>query len=87
MFYLYYVNNGNSTKGGCGSELNDCMNDCIQSVMGSNLKFTAEQFKKKLNLKRDEKVSMRKIPAIEKIINYKINLTGDYIQTSVFGAK
>ena len=88
-FHLYYVRNGNSTSGGCitDNELNDCLYDCIKSILDTKMRLSPEQFKKRLGLKRTDKISKDQIPEIEKMINYKINLTGDYTKTSTFDSK
>ena len=86
-FHLYYVNNGNPRGGGDDNDLNDCLYDCLKEVLGDKLQITAEQLKQKLFLTRDAKINMSKLPAVEKLIHYKINLTGDYNKLSKFNAK
>ena len=87
IFHLYYVNNTNQRHGGNDNELNDCLFDCLKEVLGNKLIITAEQLKQKLFLSRDAKINMSKLPAVEKSIHYKINLTGDYNKLSKFNAK
>ena len=82
----YYVNNTNQRQGGDDNELNDCLFDCLKEVLGDKLTITAEQLKQKLLISSDAKINMRKLGAVEKLINYKINLTGDYIKPCTFNS-
>ena len=69
---------------------NDEHNDCLYIAIMKALNLTelrkswstASKFKKRLDLERDDKVSIKKLPIIEEALNININVTGDYIYTS-----
>ena len=67
------------------SDNNDCLYNCLKSVLYDNLPWTTpEALKKFLGINRLDKVDIYKhIPLIEKkLVNIAINITGDYIYTS-----
>jgi hypothetical protein len=64
---------------------NDCFYNCLKSIMNDAIPWaTPEAFKKFLNVRRFDKVNIiENIPKVEKkLINFAINVTGDYIYKS-----
>lgn len=73
-------------KAGGNDEYNDCLYHSIVHVYTSyrlpkDMK-TPSMFKEKLNLKRDDKIDIRYMPTIEKLLKININISGDYVYTS-----
>jgi hypothetical protein len=73
-------------KGGCVKNSNK--NDCLFYAICKSLSSIKEdvntpiKFKNKLNLERNDKISISQIPQIEDLINVNINVIGDYTYNS-----
>jgi len=75
-------------KSGGSDKHNDCLYNALQSVLKKKMKLTAEQFKKKLKLRRDDLIPVSMIPTIEKYLKeYNINVYGDKTYQSARGEK
>jgi hypothetical protein len=82
--YSYYLLKDNRpTKGGL-NEYNDCLYLALKKTIPLDIPFkTGAQLKKFLGLQRNAKVDISLIPKIEeKLITYKINVTGDHVYSS-----
>lgn len=84
-FYMF-VKLGNKPVGGDDDKFNDCLYKCLKYYIFDieNIFKSAVEFKTKfLGLERNEKVHIDLIDKIEKkLVNYQINIRGDYIRTS-----
>ena len=80
-----YIALGNKPTGGLDDKFNDCLYDCLKYYIfdiEDYFKSPAE-FKKLLKLKRNDKVPLISIDAIEKKLkHYQINIRGDFIRSS-----
>ena len=85
QFVIYTWANPNNA-GGSDEEFNDCLYICILKTLDlENIKNTwnsPSKFKKRLGLERLDKVSIEKMPEIEKALRLNINVSGDYNYTS-----
>ena len=71
-------------EGGGNSHFNDCLYNCLHTILGEKLPWKHPiELKKYLNIPHVAKVHIKYIPMIEKkLSNIAINVTGDYCYTS-----
>jgi hypothetical protein len=72
-------------EGGCDDKFNDCLFNCLNSIVPNFTKYFSNPiiFKQYLNVNRLDKIPINKIDLIEKKLKtFKINVRGDYIYTS-----
>jgi hypothetical protein len=79
--FVIYAWRSNPTRGG-DDEFNDCLFNCIHSVIGTykmpkDTK-TPEILKQYLKLKRNDKIDISTIPKVEDFYKININVNGDY---------
>ncbi len=77
---------GNKEAGGLDDKYNDCLYNCLKYYIFDIEKYfkSPANFKKYLGLKRNDMVPVSCIDQIEKKLkNYKINIRGDYIRSSI----
>ena len=82
-FQIYWMKNP-TKQGGCAGKRNDCLFNCIKSVLKDHMlwKFPAT-LKKILGIPRNDPIDISYIPQIEqKLDTFKINVTGDHTYTS-----
>jgi hypothetical protein len=85
--YIYMLEDP-SSKGG-KSNMNNCLYDCLKSVLQNNLPFKEPiELKKYLKLWACDKVDYKLIPLIEqKLKTYAINISGDHTYISPIKSK
>ena len=78
-----YLSEGSAAVMGEG-EYNDCLYKCLWFYLHDNIPWKCDYtMKKALGIdNRYEKVNIKHIPRLEKLLNVSINITGDYIFTS-----
>ena len=73
-------------EGGCDNNLNDCLFNCLKRALNKDMLpkdlNTPESLKKRLGLRRKDKISIKMIPEIEKLYKVKNNVTGSHTYTS-----
>ena len=84
--FVIYGWKSNGSAGGCGDK-NDCLYQCIKQLcsiyrLPKNHK-TDLDLKKALGLKPYDKIPVSKLAQVEKLFRININVTGDYVHTSV----
>ena len=72
------------TKIGKHSKNNDCLYDCLLKILLDDLIFkTPAKFKEFLKIEQNDGVHIDRIKDVEAKLNISINVSGDYIYTSV----
>jgi hypothetical protein len=81
-FQIYYLKDA-PKKGGCSGKRNDCLFNCLKSVVQNMPWKYPASMKKYLNVERDDKIHIDLVREVEhKLGTYKINVTGDHTYTS-----
>ena len=82
--FVFYAYEKAGFAGGASSNKNDCLYQCLHSVLFNNLPFKDDtDLKRYLKLNADSKIDIALIPKIEtKLKNIAINISGDYCYTS-----
>ena len=85
---IYLTERGNAVMGDSEDD-NSCLYDCLWYYLHDNLPWQSSyQMKKAINVKPDEKISIKHIPRLEQLLkNVSINITGDYTYTSTLNKK
>ena len=87
-FVIYILQDNNIAEGGASDNNNDCLYDCLKTILGDGLPWESPTaFKKFLKVPRCAKIGIDRIEEIEnKLNNISINITGDFIYTSKLNA-
>ena len=79
---VIYLSEGPVPRMGEGED-NDCLYKCLWYYLHNSIKWKCDYtMKKALGIERYEKIDIKYIPRLEKLLNVSINITGDYIYTS-----
>lgn len=81
--FMIFIKTAANDEGGVNSK-NSCFFDSITELIKDFKYETDEELKEYLGLEEDSMISIKHMPAIQKLIpNYKLMITGDHIWTSV----
>ena len=81
-FVVYIWKSGSNPIALGDSKHNDCILECIRYETFNRIKISNAVIKKKLGLKRDDKIPYNKIAELEELIDTNINIKGNPCYTS-----